>query len=125
MSGRTFIFLVTVSAIFVSPEMWAQNAKEGSKLYISYCTSCHGDKGKGDGVAAKSLPVKPADHTDGAVMNKFSDQFLKEIISKGGSAVGKSAFMPAWGSSLNDKQTLDIISYVRSLADPPFKAGDK
>ena len=76
-------------------------------------------------MAAKSLPVKPADHTNGAVMNKFSDQSLTEIVSKGGSAVGKSSFMPGWGSSLNDKQILDIIAYVRSLADPLYKAAEK
>ena len=120
-----FLSLISVSFVLLCQETWAQNAKEGSKLYSSYCTSCHGDKGKGDGVAAKSLPVKPADHTNGAVMNKFSDQFLTEIVSKGGSAVGKSSFMPGWGSSLNDKQILDIIAYVRSLADPPYKAAEK
>ena len=30
-------------------------------------------------------------------MNSFSDEFLLNIISKGGAAVGKSAFMPGLG----------------------------
>jgi mono/diheme cytochrome c family protein len=100
----------------------AQNAAEGKKLYSSYCSSCHGDNGKGDGVAAASLPVKPADHTNGTVMNQFSDKFLTDIIAKGGSAVNKSGFMPAWGSSLNSKQIGDIVAYVRSIANPPYRA---
>jgi mono/diheme cytochrome c family protein len=62
----------------------AQTAAEGQRLYMTYCSSCHGDKGRGDGVAGKALPVKPADHTDGKVMNSFSDEFLVTIISKGG-----------------------------------------
>jgi mono/diheme cytochrome c family protein len=98
----------------------AQNAAEGKKLYATYCATCHGDSGKGDGVAAASLPVKPADHTNGAVMNKLSDQFLSDIISKGGGAVDKSGFMPAWGSSLNGKQVADVVAYIRSIANPPY-----
>lgn len=94
----------------------SQNAAEGRKLYASYCATCHGEKGKGDGVAAGSLPVKPQDHTNGAVMNKMSDQALTDVIVKGGGSVGKSAFMPAWGSSLNEKQVRDIIAYIRTLS---------
>lgn len=99
----------------------AQNLAEGKKLYASYCTTCHGDNGKGDGVAAGSLPVKPQDHTNGAVMNRMSDQSLADVISKGGGGTGKSTFMPGWGSSLNERQLKDIVAYIRSLAVPPYK----
>jgi mono/diheme cytochrome c family protein len=104
---------------------WGQDQAEGRKLYLTYCSSCHGDKGKGDGPATSSLPVKPADHTNGAVMNQLPDKFLTEIISKGGSAVGKSALMPAWGSQIKDKQLRDVVAYIRSIADPPYKAAGK
>ena len=97
----------------------AQDQAEGKKLYASYCATCHGDKGKGDGVAAGSLPIKPKDHTDGASMKQLSDQFLIEVISKGGAAVGKSSFMPGWGVSLTDKQIRDIVAYIRTLAGAP------
>ena len=77
----------------------AQDHAEGKKLYLRYCSGCHGEKGEGgDGPAASSLPVKPANHTDGTVMNQLPDKFLSEVISKGGVAVGKSPTMPAWGS---------------------------
>jgi mono/diheme cytochrome c family protein len=99
----------------------AQTQAEGRKLYASYCTSCHGEQGKGDGVAAGSLPVKPKDHTNGGVMNQMSDQSLMDVISKGGGATGKSSFMPAWGSSLNDKQVKELVAYIRTLAVPPYK----
>jgi mono/diheme cytochrome c family protein len=99
----------------------AQNQTEGKKLYDTYCATCHGDKGKGNGPAAQSLPAKPADHTNGTVMNALSDQFLFDIIAKGGGAVGKSTFMPAWGSALKDNQIKDVVAYVRSIAEPPYK----
>src|SRR4030095_6976967 len=54
---------------------WAQNQAEGKKLYLTYCSSCHGDNGKGDGPATQSLPVKPANHTAGAVMNTVPQKF--------------------------------------------------
>jgi mono/diheme cytochrome c family protein len=96
----------------------AQSAAEGQKLYMTYCSSCHGDKGQGDGAAGKALPVKPADHTDGKLMNSFSDEFLMSIVSKGGTAVGKSSFMPAWGGVLKESQLQDLLAYLRSIANP-------
>jgi mono/diheme cytochrome c family protein len=117
-------FAVPALSFALTGVVGAQTVAEGKKLYASYCAACHGDQGKGDGVAARSLPVKPADHTNGAVMNQLSDKFLTDIISKGGSAVSKSAFMPAWGNSLNDKQIADIVAYVRSLGVPANK-GEK
>lgn len=109
----------------VADSIWAQNQSEGKKLYLTYCSSCHGDSGKGDGPAARSLPVKPADHTDGSVMNQLSDKFLRDIISKGGSAVGKSAMMPGWGGQFKENELRDIVVYVRSIAVPPYKAPGK
>jgi mono/diheme cytochrome c family protein len=115
------IVMITLAIVNESVPAWAQNQAEGRKLYSTYCTTCHGDKGKGDGMAAGSLPVKPKDHTDGATMNQLTDQFLIDVISRGGGAVGKSTFMPAWGGSLNEKQVRDVVAYIRSLAVPAYK----
>ena len=119
--------MFAVSALFLTQMnlTWAQDQAEGKKLYLTYCSSCHGDDGKGDGPAARSLPVKPANHTDGTVMNKFSDKFLLEIIAKGGGAVGKSAMMPGWGGQLKENQLRDIVAYVRSIAEPPSKGSGR
>ena len=114
---RHLVFVLLGIAILDAPAR-AQNQADGKNLYATYCTACHGEKGKGDGMAAKGLPAKPADHTNGAVMNQLSDKYLIDVISRGGGAVGKSAFMPAWGSSLNEKQIRDIVAYIRSIAIP-------
>ena len=98
-----------------------QNHGEGRTLYVSYCAIGHGEKGNGDGRVAQSLPVRPADHTNEVVMNQLSDKFLIEVISKGGSAVGKSSFMPPWGGSFNEKQIRDIIAYLRTIAEPSYR----
>jgi mono/diheme cytochrome c family protein len=115
------LMLVAIGVFSPQGTSWAQNASEGRKLYQGNCASCHGENGKGDGVAAQSLPAKPADHTNGAIMNSLTDQWLADIISKGGGAVGKSSFMPAWSGALDEKQIRDIVSYIRTIAVPPYK----
>lgn len=122
---KTIAFSLAVALaviLFQAGTTRAQNVAEGKKLYAVNCSSCHGDTGKGDGVAGRALPAKPADHTNGAFMNALTDQWLFDIISKGGGAVGKSNFMPGWGGSLNEKQIRDILVYIRSIADPPYKS---
>lgn len=125
--GKESFWIFGLSALLLAgtDPTWAQNQSEGKKLYLNYCSSCHGDNGKGDGPAAQSLPVKPANHTAGAAMNQLTDKFLMEIISKGGSAVGKSPMMPAWGGQFKENQLRDILAYVRSIADPPYKPPGK
>lgn len=106
-------------------DLLGQDKAEGKRSYLIYCSGCHGESGKGNGPAARSLPVKPANHADGTVMNQLSDKYLFDIIAKGGSAVDKSPFMPSWGSQLKEKQIRNIISHIRSLAVPPYKPSGK
>ena len=123
MNTTNWLALISFIAGLMAPSAgWTQDQAEGKTLYVAYCATCHGEGGKGDGAAGLSLPVRPADHTNGAAMNQLSDSFLMNIISKGGGAVGKSTFMPAWGGALNEKQIRDIVSYIRSIAVPPKQA---
>lgn len=115
------ISLMILLAAAFSETAYAQNQAEGKNLYANYCATCHGDQGKGDGPAARALPARPADHTNGAIMNKFNDKFLLDVITKGGSAVGKSSFMPSWGGSFNEKQIRDIVAFIRTIAVPAYK----
>lgn len=125
--GKKSFWMLVFSGLLLGgiDPAWAQNQGEGKKLYLTYCSSCHGETGKGDGPAAQSLPVKPANHTAGTVMNQLTDKFLTEIISKGGGAVGKSPMMPAWGGALKEGQVQDIVAYLRSIANPPYKGPGK
>ncbi|MGE5220203.1 MAG: c-type cytochrome [Chloroflexota bacterium] len=92
------------------------DSEQGKRIYRQNCTPCHGESGKGDGVGAQSLPVHPADHTNGAVMNARTDAFLHDVIAKGGGAMGLSSFMPAWRGILKDEQIQDLIDYIRALS---------
>jgi mono/diheme cytochrome c family protein len=115
MKNRLAVLLIVLAVFASQSRLIAAEPNEGKKLYQTYCSGCHGNSGRGDGPAAKTLPVKPADHTRGA-MNKYSDQSLAEIIAKGGASVGKSAQMPAWGSILKEPQIAALVTYIRSLS---------
>jgi mono/diheme cytochrome c family protein len=119
--AASFTAMTICSLLLGGVSGWAQDQAEGRKLYASYCATCHGEKGKGDGMAAKSLPAKPTDHTNGAIMNQMNEKFLLDVIAKGGSAVGKSSFMPSWGGALNEKQIRDLVAFIRTLAVPAYK----
>lgn len=120
MAGKCTI-LILASLIwlgFCNVASAAQDMSDAKKTYAIYCSGCHGKSGQGDGPLGSSLPVKPANHADGATMNRLSDDFLREIISKGGGPVGKSPVMPAWGGQLQEKQIADLVAHIRSLAVP-------
>jgi mono/diheme cytochrome c family protein len=69
---------------------------------------------------AQALDPKPARHSDGAYMNGLSDDYLVRVIRDGGASVGKSPLMAPWGGALNEGQILDVVAYIRTLADPPY-----
>ncbi len=94
----------------------APGTVDAAALYTQLCAACHGPEGKGNGPGAAALPVKPADHTNAAVMEKISDAELFKAIKEGGAAVGKSPAMPPWGSTLRDEQMRALVVYVRSLS---------
>jgi mono/diheme cytochrome c family protein len=92
--------------------------ERGKRIYRENCTPCHGESGKGDGIGARSLPVRPADHTNAAVMTSHSNSFLRDVIAKGGGAMGLSSFMPAWQGILKEDDIQDLIDYIRTLTQP-------
>lgn len=52
------------------------------------------------------------------VMNARTDAFLRDVIAKGGKAMGLSSFMPAWQGIFKDNEIQDLVGYIRSLALP-------
>lgn len=116
--AAAFLLLIVMAAL-VSFAAEKGDPKAGKAKYDALCTSCHGMKGKGDGPAGAALPVKPQDQTDGKSMNALADEYLFDIIGKGGAGKGKSPLMPAWAGKLSDQDIWNLVAYIRSLAVPP------
>jgi mono/diheme cytochrome c family protein len=93
---------------------------EGRRVYLHFCSACHGPYGKGDGTYAEALRqqhnIRPRDLTDSSFIARETDQSLFAIISLGGGHMGKSTFMPAWTVSLTPAQIKDVVSYVREIS---------
>lgn len=90
----------------------------GKKVYDTYCTSCHGATGKGDGVAAQALNPKPRNFVDAEYMKGRTDEVLKKVIVEGGAANNLSPLMAPWGGTLKANEVDDVLAYVRSLLKP-------
>ena len=98
----------------------------GAEMYRTWCASCHGVEGKGDGPAAAALKKPPADLTQLAKKNggKFPTEKVRNYIdgTKAVAAHG-SRDMPVWGSffrRLGDEnaatyRVVTLANYVASL----------
>ena len=81
--------------------MRATSAASGQEMYKSYCASCHGTEGKGNGPAAEALKVPPTDLTALAEKNGGKYPALKVAAILRGEEVPSahgSKDMPIWGN---------------------------
>lgn len=91
------------------------NAREGRVVFLYYCAPCHGAEGHGDGFNAYNLDPKPRDLGDPEFQADRADEDLIAVVRTGGGAAGLSTGMPPWGGTLNERQTRNVIRFVRTL----------
>lgn len=89
-------------------------AADTASLYKQHCQNCHGPEGKGDGETLKKVKAKAVDWTNKADMAKLTDQYLVDIITKGGGGVGKSKVMPSYKGKLTDEDVKGLATFIRS-----------
>jgi mono/diheme cytochrome c family protein len=85
----------------------------GGELFTTYCASCHGDGGMGDGPAAANLDPAPVAIAHTSQM--LGDDYLYWRISAGGQGDPFNSSMPSWGAALSEQDRWDLINYVRAL----------
>jgi mono/diheme cytochrome c family protein len=87
----------------------------GQDVYTTYCETCHGESGHGDGPAGLRLVPRPADlrihtapgvHTDGELFYWVSYGF-------------PNSAMPAWKDILTEEQRWSVINYARATFGNP------
>jgi len=96
--------------------------KLGRAVNETYCIRCHDSESTPERVSNFDN-LSPAPHlfTDGAALNRISDADLINITSHGGPALGKSAQMPAYGTTLTPAEIKAVLAYMRAVADPPYQ----
>jgi mono/diheme cytochrome c family protein len=96
-------------------------AAEGQRVFYQYCVWCHADSTPAGPSNRANVTPSPSLMNDGAKLNGLSDEFLRNIITLGGSAMGKSPMMPAWGKTLSQEEIQAVIAFTRTIADPLYK----
>ncbi len=86
--------------------------RQGRAIFKNYCTLCHGENGEGDGKMAKIIKNPPPFNL---TLSRAPDEYLMQIISKGGAAMGRSARMPPWGEQFSETERRSIILYIKTL----------
>jgi mono/diheme cytochrome c family protein len=102
-----------------TPEILA----EGKQIFLGHgtCFQCHGSEGKGDGGAAKVLPIQPRNFTN-PVFNKVRTPGEMMWVLKNGSMgqsgkVPGTGMLPIVGQFLSEEDGWKVLLYERSLSE--------
>jgi cytochrome c oxidase cbb3-type subunit III len=95
---------------------------QGKRVFNNNCVWCHASATPAGPSNRSNLTPVPPLFTDGETFNSLSDDFMRNTITLGGSAMGKSAIMPPWGQTLTQDEIRAVLAYARAVAQPPYKA---
>lgn len=84
----------------------------GEKLYVKYCSKCHGITGNGAGPSAHGFSTHPRQLWTWYKADQSADPYLFWFITNGRSD------MPPWGVILSQDQRWDLVNYIKTLAPP-------
>ena len=89
----------------------AESIASGRKLYDRHCSECHGDTGKGDGMAGEGLDQQPSNLVDGEWEHGSTDGEIFVVIRDG---VQKTP-MKSFKSKLTTDQIWQVVNFVHSI----------
>jgi len=115
----------TGSARAAGPDVGTEAQREsGKKLYLKYCSQCHGEKGDGEGYAAPHLRPRPRNFTTGKFKVRTTPngalpthQDLVNIIRHGMPYTS----MPAW-PNFGDQEVSDLAYFITTFSADFSKA---
>ena len=94
---------------------------QGKRIFYQQCVWCHADATPAGPSNRSNLTPVPPLLNDGAMLNTESDEYMQNIITLGGSAMGKSAMMPPYGRMLSAEEIRSVIAFTRAIAQPPYQ----
>lgn len=125
MTRKAFFFIspgVLIGCLLAAPHVFAARPKAdleaGKAAYGQYCSRCHGDTGKGDGVDAKRFYPRPRDLSLGkykfrttATGTAPADEDIFQTITNG--LPGSN--MPDW-KYVDEATRWQLVEYLKSLS---------
>jgi mono/diheme cytochrome c family protein len=114
--------LIAVGFLVVALPQRSAGEETGSPArvaYLRYCSACHGESGKGDGVVSHLMRPRPTDLTKLARENEGEFPFAKTMRAIDGRETVRAhgnPDMPVWGEIFEpeDATTLDKQTKVRT-----------
>jgi mono/diheme cytochrome c family protein len=94
---------------------------QGKRIFYQQCVWCHADATPAGPSNRSNLTPAPPLLNDGATLNAESDEYMQNIVTLGGTAMGKSAMMPPYGRMLSAEEIRSVISFTRAMAQPPYQ----
>jgi mono/diheme cytochrome c family protein len=96
--------------------LWQQSATpdtlaRGAELFSQNCADCHGENGRGDGMAAPFSPAQEPDFADVQRAVTRSPAVYYAKIARGGMGTG----MPNWGTILDEDDLWALTAYLHSF----------
>ena len=86
--------------------------KIGRATFQGRCSLCHGKFGLGDGKMSRIIKDPPPFNL---TLSRSPDEYLSDIIHKGGAKMQRSPRMPPFGGDLNETEIKSIIMYIKSI----------
>lgn len=94
---------------------------QGKRIFYQQCVWCHADATPAGPSNRSNLTPVPPLLNDGATLNAESNEYMQNIITLGGSAMGKSAMMPPYGRMLSAEEIRSVMAFTRAIAQPPYQ----
>jgi mono/diheme cytochrome c family protein len=88
----------------------AASVAEGKKLFLSTCSVCHGETGKGNGAASVALTPHPANFLSIEIKNE-SDGAIFWKLTEGNPP------MASYKTLLTDEQRWKLVTFIRNLEE--------
>lgn len=94
---------------------------QGKRVFYRYCVWCHADASPAGPSNRSNVTPMPPLMNDGDKLNGESDEYMQNIITLGGSALGKSPMMPPYGRTLSADEIKAVIAFTRAIAQPTYQ----
>lgn len=115
---RSLFFLAALLLLADTAGAQTGDVSRGKVVFEHNCILCHGEKGNGQGYAARYMSTKPRDYTEGTFKWRTTpsgslplDSDLNHTLLNG----VYGTYMPSW-RSLDDQSRRDVIAYIKTFS---------
>src|SRR6266851_4196912 len=102
----------SLSPVMLPAAIAAGDARQGETIFLRYCQGCHGQDGRGGG---KGFMPHVGPLARKGYIEILPDEYLADVITEGGLAAGKSAYMPSWKTTLTQQDIADVVAFIRTF----------